>query len=134
MGMLPPDAAKNTGTVLMGGSPIRLPSEAGKVPALPPLTPLDPTMQGASSTSRPAGPRSSSEDFQRSPKDPGIGLIQPTGGSSGPARPPAHPVVSTPNQYVDPLLVERLRARARSGYAGTFLTGPQGVLGLGGGR
>jgi hypothetical protein len=119
MGMLPPDAALSTPKAV---------AERSKI--VPPAAPVvDPTMQGRTVT--PAGARSGNEDFARGlgPAG-GPGSSAQTAGASGPRRAPLPPLV-TPNSYVDPLLVQRLLAKARSGYGGTFVTGPRGVLGGG---
>lgn len=134
MGMLPPNMASSTprGNPTGKGALLNLPS--GTAPPIPTTPYVDPTMQGGGTTR--ATPRTrerTSEDVALGPKVGELGAPRGPapgpGGNAGKSAPSM--VLTTPNSYVDPLLVQRLLAKARTGYGGTFLTGPRGVLGGG---
>jgi hypothetical protein len=125
MGMLPPNP-KGLGAVANWSAPKPTPD----------VQPLDPAMQGASTSyARPRRERVS-EDRALAPQDAKLGgspAASPTGSPTGSVGAGGPAPLLTPNQYVDPLFVQRLLAKARTGYAGTFLTGPRGVSPKGGG-
>jgi hypothetical protein len=87
------------------------------LPPFPPITPVDPTMQPSGTTGPGVTPG-------------GRPSLDALGAPSAPSTttpPTTLPGARRATGYVDPTLIERLRAKARKGYAGTFLTGPQGV-------
>jgi hypothetical protein len=109
-----------------------LPDSASKPPPTKPY--VDPTMQGGGTTKATTRTRErTSEDVALGPKVGELGAprgpASGPGGNAGTSAPLM--LLKTPDQYVDPLLVQRLLAKARTGYGGTFLTGPRGVVGGG---